>query len=125
MRQALAIKELALKAGFDLVGIASVVPGRDLEFAQQWVERCLGGEMRYLANPKRFDPHSVLHSVKSVVCVGLVYHTSHPYSTEINGTGVRSQEPGVSRQSPAGSREKPEVACKVMEGGILGSNPEP
>jgi len=76
------VKRRALAAGFDLAGVAPVDVGRDLEFARAWVERGCGGEMAYLRNPKRADPRLVLPSAKSVVCVGLVYNTPLPYSTE-------------------------------------------
>jgi epoxyqueuosine reductase len=96
MELKLALKQRALDIGFDLVGIAPLVPGKDLVFARQWVERGYGGEMRYLANPKRFDPRLVLASAKSVVCVGLVYNAPLPYSTE-----VRSQKSEVRRKTAA------------------------
>ena len=47
----------------------------------------LNGQMRYLANPRRYDPRSILPSAKSVVVVGLVHNVLLPYSTE-----VRNQE---------------------------------
>jgi epoxyqueuosine reductase len=94
MRLALVIRERALIAGFDLVGIAPAVPGRDLEFAQQWLERGYGGEMRYLHNPKRQDPRSVLPSAKSVICVGLLYNTARPYSTQVAQEGSRRKAVG-------------------------------
>jgi epoxyqueuosine reductase len=96
MELKLALQQRALDVGFDLVGIAPLVPGKDLVFARQWVERGYGGEMRYLANPKRFDPRLVLASAKSVVCVGLVYNAPLPYSTE-----VRSQKSEVRRKTAA------------------------
>jgi len=76
------IKRRALAAGFELAGIAPIDASRDLEFARAWVERGYGGEMAYLKNPKRADPRLILPSAKSVVCVGLVYNTPLPYSTE-------------------------------------------
>jgi epoxyqueuosine reductase len=105
-----AIKDRALQLGFDLVGIAPMAPGRDLDFAREWVERGFGGEMRYLSNPKRFDPRSVLPSIKSVICVGLIYDTPFPYSVEAVGSGqeaegsgrkkrVRSQGTGVTKRN--------------------------
>jgi epoxyqueuosine reductase len=102
-----ALKERALEIGFDLVGIAPMTPGCDLEFARAWVERGYAGEMPYLSNPKRFDPREVLPSVKSVICVGLIYNTLAPYSTEVVGTGVRSQSSVV----PAG-RDQLSVALR-------------
>jgi len=78
------IKKRALEAGFDLVGIAPIAAWEDLKFSRQWVERGYGGEMRYLENPKRDDPRRVLPSVRSVICVGLVYNADLPYSVEVS-----------------------------------------
>ena len=82
MLSSLIVKERALDLGFDLAGIAPLQVWKDLEFSRQWVEKGFNGEMRYLENPKRFDPLMVLPSAKSVICVGLVYNAQLPYSTE-------------------------------------------
>ncbi len=78
------MKKTALEIGFDLVGVAPASAVRDLAFSRKWVERGYGGEMRYLENPKRDDPRSILPSVQSVVCAGLVYNAPLPYSTEVS-----------------------------------------
>jgi epoxyqueuosine reductase len=100
------IKRRALEIGFDLVGIAPVEVGKDLEFARQWVRRGFGGEMEYLANPKRHDLRLVFPSVKSAICVGLIYNTAHPYSTQA--------------RSPEGSRQKVEgcPAATAVDSGV-------
>jgi epoxyqueuosine reductase len=95
MSLSLAIKERALAIGFDLAGIAPMDIWQDLEFSHRWVEQGYGGEMHYLANPLRDDPRRILPSVKSVMCVGLVYNTAHSCSTEVGGKGVRSQKSEV------------------------------
>ena len=77
------IKRHALEVGFDLVGIAPPSALKDLEFLPQWIKKGFGGEMRYLADPRREDPRRVLPSVKSIICVGLTYNASHPYSTDL------------------------------------------
>jgi epoxyqueuosine reductase len=77
------IKQRALEAGFDLVGIAPPAALEDLEFLPQWVKKGFGGELHYLADPRREDPRRVLPSVKSFICVGLIYNTPHPYSTHV------------------------------------------
>jgi epoxyqueuosine reductase len=82
-----AVKQRAHEIGFDLVGIAPITANSDLEFSRSWVECGYGGDMHYLRNPKRDDPRRVLPSVKSVVCVGLVYNTPLPYSTEVSRGG--------------------------------------
>ncbi len=77
------IRVNALEAGFDLAGVAPLAAWQDLEFAKSWAEKGYGGEMAYLRNPKRADPRLILPSAQSVVCVGLVYDTPLPYSTEV------------------------------------------
>ncbi|HZT69831.1 MAG TPA: tRNA epoxyqueuosine(34) reductase QueG [Terriglobia bacterium] len=79
----LLIKKKALEIGFDLAGISPIGVWKDLDFARRWVEEGRGGEMHYLENPKRQDPRTVLPSAQSVVCVGLIYNTPFPYSTEV------------------------------------------
>ncbi len=106
------LKQRALEIGFDLVGIAPATPGRDLEFAREWLERGYGGEMRYLANPKRFDPRTVLPSVQSVICVGLIYNTPSPYSTEV---GSRQEAGGRGLESEVRSRESEVRSHKSAE----------
>jgi epoxyqueuosine reductase len=83
MRLASTIKQRALEAGFDLVGIAPPSAADDLEFLRRWVKQGYGGELHYLADPRREDPRRVLPSVKSIICVGLIYNTLHPYSTDL------------------------------------------
>jgi epoxyqueuosine reductase len=93
MSLALKIKEEALAAGFDLVGIAPPDALADLEFAREWSERGYAGEMHYLSNPKRASLRSILPEVRSVVCVGLLYHTPYPYSTEAVPQRERTESP--------------------------------
>jgi epoxyqueuosine reductase len=82
------IKRRAFEVGFDLVGVAPPSALRDLEFLPGWVKQGFGGEMRYLADPKREDPRKVLPSVKSIICAGLVYNTPLPYSTDVCDPGA-------------------------------------
>jgi epoxyqueuosine reductase len=79
------IKQRALKVGFDLAGIAPPSAFPDLKFLPRWVRKGYGGDMRYLADPRREDPRKVLPSVESVICVGLVYNTPQPYSADVRG----------------------------------------
>src|SRR3989454_4161016 len=95
MQRATILKQRALEIGFDPAGIAPLFIWEDLGFSRRWVEQGHGGEMRYLDNPKRDDPRRILPSVKSVVCVGLVYNAPFPYSTEIS---KKSEAQRVSRR---------------------------
>jgi epoxyqueuosine reductase len=111
MLSSLTVKQRALDLGFDLAGIAPIGVWKDLEFSRQWVEKGFNGEMRYLENPKRFDPRLVLPSAKSVICVGLVYNAG----LRIQDSGLRghtrSQEPGVRSQNKERSGEVPVAGC--------------
>jgi epoxyqueuosine reductase len=110
MLSPLAVKERALEIGFDLAGIASLGVGKDLEFARQWVERGWHGEMRYLENPKRFDPRLVLPSAQSAICVGLIYQDRIQDSgSRIQGEEDRSQEPEVGSQGGEDRSQESEV----------------
>jgi epoxyqueuosine reductase QueG len=75
------------------------------------VEKGFNGEMRYLENPKRFDPRLILPSAKSVICVGLIYNAR----LRIQESGVRSQtrgqESGVRSQNKERSAEVPVAGC--------------
>src|SRR6266567_4077558 len=106
MQRATILKQRALEIGFDLAGLAPLSAWEDLGFSRRWVEQGYGGEMRYLENPKRDDPRRVLPSVKSVVCVGLVYNAPLPYSTEISRpwsvvSGQLPQTVGAKARTPA------------------------
>jgi epoxyqueuosine reductase len=93
MRLESIIKQHALEAGFDLAGIAPASAHKDLEFLSQWVDKGFGGEMHYLADPKRENPRKVLPSVKSIICVGLIYNTPFPYSTGISDLPQGGDDP--------------------------------
>ena len=85
MALAATIKQRALEIGFDLAGIASASALQDFRFLPQWLKKGYAGEMHYLNDPRREDPRRVLPSVKSVICVGLIYNSPYPYSTEVHG----------------------------------------
>jgi epoxyqueuosine reductase len=93
------IKQRALEVGFDLAGIAPPSALKDLQFLPEWIKKGFGGEMHYLADPRREDPRRVLPSVKSIVCVGLIYNTPHPYSTNITDP-IEGEKGSSSRGAP-------------------------
>ena len=88
------IKELALSQGFDLAGIASLSQApENLKRYPEWLSAGYHGEMAYLERQKdkRLDPSLVLPGARSMICLGLIYNTGKPYSTEVPG------QPWVSR----------------------------
>ena len=80
------IKSLALAQGFDLCGIATLAQlPKQLGRYADWLAKGYAGEMAYLERQKekRLNPDLVLPGAKSIICVGLIYNTTQPYSTEL------------------------------------------
>ena len=78
------IKTRAAELGFDVCGIAPADAFRELAFLPEWIDRGYAGEMAYLARSadRRADVRAVLPSARTVVCLGTVYNSDRPYSTE-------------------------------------------
>ncbi len=74
------IADHARRLGFDLVGIASPAPLTAVERYQTWLQSGFHGEMAYLARPdaiaRRADLSRILPGLRSVVVVGVNYHTA-------------------------------------------------
>jgi epoxyqueuosine reductase len=102
MLPAAILKQRALEFGFDLVGIAPAEADKDSEFFAKWIKQGYGGEMRYLENPRREDPRRVLPSVKSIICVGLIYNAPYPYSIEASDPEAfkNDEPPSDASQNP-------------------------
>jgi len=76
------IRQAAAGMGFDICGIAPpVVPEQDRQRYLLWLQQGLYGEMRYMERHERQDLRQLLPSIRSVICVAMVYHTGHPLST--------------------------------------------
>lgn len=80
------LKTYASSLGCDLVGVAPVRAFQELEFYPQWLAAGFAGEMEYLQRqlPKRLDACQILSEAKSVVVIGVNYHTDHPYSISVD-----------------------------------------
>ena len=79
------IKQKARELGFALAGMAAPGPTLEAVFYPQWLEQGYHGEMTYLSGRRgelRADARSLLPSARSVICLGMVYNTPDPYSTE-------------------------------------------
>jgi epoxyqueuosine reductase len=79
------VKARAHQLGFDLCGIAPATAHRELAFLREWLDRGYAGDMHYLhrTSDRRADVRRVMPSAQSVICLGTVYNTDRPYSTEI------------------------------------------
>jgi epoxyqueuosine reductase len=71
--------------GFDLCGVATAAKFPELAQAKGWLAKGYAGEMKYLADPRRFDPQAALSGIRSVIVCALNYNTPHPRSTEVAG----------------------------------------
>src|SRR5215831_7503060 len=76
---AIATKEFALSLGFNLVGVTPAVPSPRLDAYFRWLEADMHGEMGYMGRPdravRRRDLNVILPGVRSILLVGLDYHT--------------------------------------------------
>ena len=76
---------LARECGFELAGVARAEPAADAARYREWVEAGRAGDMRYLTDRRaavREDPRNLLASALSIVCVGKLYQTPWPHSTQ-------------------------------------------
>jgi epoxyqueuosine reductase len=75
----------ARTVGFDLCGVVSLRAGEEaaemfpeLAHLDDWLARGYAGEMKYLRDPRRADPRSVLEGAQSAIVVALNYNSPHP-----------------------------------------------
>jgi len=81
------VRRLAADCGFELAGVTAAGPVADHERFREWGSRGLAGTMSWLTDHRaalRSDPRNLLPSARSVICVGKVYNTPRPYSTELS-----------------------------------------
>src|SRR5579883_728851 len=61
------------------------MPHEDFERFETWRQQGMAGEMQYLTDRRgdmRADPRQLLPDAQSIVCVGKLYNTPYPYSSE-------------------------------------------
>jgi epoxyqueuosine reductase len=84
------VKQEALRAGFDLAGIAGVGNSPELDYFPDWIASGYAGEMKYLESRneagqlKRASLRSAAPWAQSVVVCAVNYNTAEPYSTQVN-----------------------------------------
>ena len=81
------VRVLARECGFELAGVAEAEPVPEAAWYREWVAAGYAGEMRYLTDRRaavREDPRNLLASARSIVCVGKLYQTPWPYSTQFS-----------------------------------------
>jgi epoxyqueuosine reductase len=81
------VRRLAYECGFEIAGIAQAKPNTDAARYLDWAARGLGGAMGYLSDRRaeiRMDPRHLLESARSIICVGKLYNSPQPHSTEFD-----------------------------------------
>jgi epoxyqueuosine reductase len=75
-----AIKAEAHRLGFTLAGVCPAVAPTGVTRLAEWLDRGYAGQMEYLASRQHaYDhPRHVLEGVRSIVMLGLPYHTAEP-----------------------------------------------
>jgi epoxyqueuosine reductase len=84
------IVDQAKSLGFDLCGVVRAEKFPELEHTSEWLARGYAGEMKYLADPRRCDPQTVIPGIKSFIVCLLNYNTEHALSTDpaaLSGNG--------------------------------------
>jgi epoxyqueuosine reductase len=69
-----------------LAGITAAEPASDYDRYADWVSNGRAGEMTYLSDHRsalRSDPRLLLSNAKTILCVGKLYNTAEPYSSEM------------------------------------------
>jgi epoxyqueuosine reductase len=84
------VKQEALRAGFDLAGVAGVHDSLELRYFSEWIASGYAGEMNYLESRneaghlKRASLHTAAPWARSVIVCAVNYNTAEPYSTQAN-----------------------------------------
>ena len=81
------IAEQARTVGFDLCGVARAEAFPELAHLPEWLASGYGGQMRYLADPRRESASSTLAGARSLIVCGLVYNTAHPRTSDAMAAG--------------------------------------
>jgi epoxyqueuosine reductase len=76
------IVDQAKSLGFDLCGVVRAEKFPELEKTPEWLARGYAGEMKYLADPRRADPQTVMPGLRSAIVCLLNYNTARPPSTD-------------------------------------------
>ena len=79
------IKNHAHKLGFELVGVTPAEETPAIEHYERWLENGYAGKMDYLERhlPLKRHPRNVLPEVKSIISLGMNYHTIHPPEKQV------------------------------------------
>jgi epoxyqueuosine reductase len=83
LQTSLLLKQAALVAGFDKVGIAHINNPPDLSGISNWLSSGYQADMNWMNTPKRLDPRLILPGVRSLVCVALNYYAPVTHCSQL------------------------------------------
>jgi epoxyqueuosine reductase len=76
------IVERASALGFELCGVVRAEKFAELDLTKEWLARGYAGEMKYLSDPRRSDPQSVMPGLRTVIVCALNYNSPAPRSVD-------------------------------------------
>ena len=91
---------IAKECGFELAGVAAAAPAEDYARFEAWRTAGYAAELAYLTDRRgdlRSDPRNLMASARSILCVGKLYNTPAPYSTEFFDARGREGRGWISR----------------------------
>lgn len=74
------IKQQAYTLGFHKIGIVSAAQTQDQSpqsSLQEWLAQGYHADMAWMSDPRRQDIHKIMPDVRSIICLGINYYTSH------------------------------------------------
>jgi len=87
----------ATAVGFDLCGVVRAEKFAELDLGNEWLARGYAGEMKYLHDPRRTNPHSVMSGLRSVIVCAINYNSPPPRSVEALQTEPAEPRGWISR----------------------------
>jgi epoxyqueuosine reductase len=91
------IVERASALGFDLCGVVRAEKFPELDLTREWLARGYAGEMKYLTDPRRGDPQSVMPGLRSVIVCASNYNSPAPRSVDAILTEAAEPRGWISR----------------------------
>ena len=77
------LEATAARLGFDLCGVAPAdLDPQNRDHYLWWLNQGFHGEMEYMKRFERQDIRLLMPDVRSVICMGMNYHSDHPLSIE-------------------------------------------
>ncbi len=95
------ICERARSLGFDLCGVVTLTASdeilKELARLPDWLARGYGGEMNYLADPRRADPRRILQGARGLIVVAMNYYSAPRDATQASAAGREQPRGWISR----------------------------